>query len=142
MVSTSREKQQKRMFFGPLNETTEFFHLRKKIRSIRNATQVGRADEKIASGTLNHLTPDVNSQVNLQLIEKNYSDRLRCEEDRVVTMAKLSVLGVSLASTDNLVIPTEELALMLAKASSTRNSDSVVFDLDQKDFQEIQKAQI
>ena len=79
----------------------------------------------IASGT-NHLIPVNGSQIDMQSLSRNISDRVRCEMDKVVgTVARLH--GGRLAAYDRLVLSSVELAMKSVNACCGEDSGRFVF---------------
>ena len=88
---------------------------------------------------MNQLMGESSSQVNLQTLEKNISDKVRCELDSIVVTVETRVHDAILSAMDNLGNPSVELAIRSANVSSIRNFGGVELDRDQRDT-EIQVA--
>ena len=74
------------------------------------------------------------TQIDMQILERNFTDSVRSEVDNVVATVKNRVRSPILAAIDNLVIPTVELAIRSATASSRPHPESVVNQAHQSNF--------
>ena len=90
--------------------------------------------ENVTSSVTKLLTLVISSRVDMQLLERSFPDRLRCEVDSVVSLVK--VLDGILAAMDNSVIPRVELAIKSVNPSSVRDLGSLVVDPD-RNFSQI-----
>ena len=106
------------IFFGNINLSTQ------------NANEAGRTDKNVVSNSMGFLKTENSSQVDMQKLEKNISEKVRCEVHNVVAALEIRVHDAILSGTDNPVIPGVEFAIGPANA----NPSSVVLNPDQRAF--------
>ena len=77
---------------------------------------------------------EFSSQVIMQTLESNTSEKERYKVDNVVATVNTRVRGAILTSMDKLVIPRGELAIRSASDSSTGNPSSDMYHPNQSDI--------
>ena len=133
MVSTRR--RYRKVEAAPAKQVLLLTNLWWKVKyntQIENDTN--KISEKAASDRTKHLIPVNSSQVGVQWLEVNFSDRMRSDVNNVVATVVTRVLDAVLTAMDSLIIPKLELAMKLVKALSRRGPASLLFELDQRDF--------
>ena len=83
---------------------------------------------------MNHLTPDNGFRLNMQTLERKFSNKVPFEVGNAIAMIETTLYDATLASINNLVFSRVELAIRSANASLTLNPGRVVFDPDKRNF--------
>ena len=83
---------------------------------------------------MNHLTPDNGYRLNMQTLERKFSNKMSFDVGNEIAMIETTLYDATLAAINNLVISRLELAIRSAKASLTRNLGRVAFDPDKRHF--------
>ena len=78
LASTHKRRQQDRKIFNEPDEMTHDFLIWNNNSSTQSANDVDRARGSIAFGSINHMTPNTGSQVNMQTAENNFSLEMWC----------------------------------------------------------------
>ena len=93
-------------------------------------------DENITLNKTNNSTQVKGSQVvsHTYTFEKNFTKKIRCEVDSVMTTVETSMHDPVLTAIENLVVPTVELSIKSVNTSSARSLDVVVLEPDERNF--------
>ena len=120
------KKTANRRFLSRLDEMADCF--------IPNSNEVGRIDEKSASRSMNQLTTKSSFQGNMQTLEKNMCDKVRCEVDNVSAAVKSRGDEAILSAMDSSVVLKFQLAMRSGNASAAPNANRVLLDPGQGNF--------
>ena len=90
--------------------------------------------ENATSNNANHSSSVEGSQVDVQILERNITGRIRNQVDNVVATVETRVHEAILSALESLVNQKVDLAIKLVNLSSRRDPESFLLDPDRKDF--------
>ena len=134
MVSTRMKRQQNKRPFNQLREFDTDFMIGQSTHGGQNENINSTIVEITALNSASNTTQFSGSQLVMHTLEKNFTNKVRCEVDSVMTTNETRMHQAVLTATENLVVHRVEIAITSVNTSSRRSVVVVVLEPDEREI--------